>query len=154
MKRGLLLASAAALLAVVAVAAQKLHLLSPPIVGHVSCDDWRDCRAASREFAALVQRRIPTGSNQSLVENELLKQGFHHLPPSITRCYTWKEQKPLGVEMIDCPRWDSEWNPRHYLSYDFAGPLPVCGRNVSVLWSSDRAGKIIHIEGYYQITCL
>ena len=155
MKRGLLLAGAGVLLVVIAVALQKLHFLPPPIVGDAYCNDWRDCSEASREFAATVQQRFPIGSNQDLVESELLKQGFHHLPSSITRCYSWKELAPIGLESMECPRWDLKWNPRHYLGYDFGGSLwPPCGKNVAVIWSSDGYGTITHIEGYYRVTCL
>ena len=125
----------------------------PPILGHIQCDDLRDCRAASREFTVVVQRRFPIGSSQSALEAELLRQGFHRITPQIARCSLPGESKEIGKSYIDCPPWDSNWNPRNYLAYDLT-LLSVCGHNIVVLWSSDAKGKITHIEGHYDVTCL
>jgi hypothetical protein len=154
MKRKLLLVGAVALLVAIVIAAQKSHLRPPPVVGNIYCNNAADCNAATRRFTAAVQQRFPIGSKQNLLEIELLKQGFHHLPESLAKCRGWNESVPIGVETIDCPSWDRNWNPRHHLSYDFTGPMIVCGRNVAVVWSSDQAGNITHVEGYYNITCL
>jgi hypothetical protein len=143
-----------ALALIARAAALAFHWFPPPIMGAIYCDSTYDCRTATRAFTAVVQQRFPVGSSQDEVESALAKQGFHHLPASIKTCVSVGEGAPIGVEVIPCPPWDSNWNPRNYLKYDFSGPLPVCGSAAIVLWSADKRGRIIHIEGYYDVTCL
>jgi hypothetical protein len=125
----------------------------PPIVDGIRCDDWRDCSAASRQFTAAVQRRFPIGSSQAALEAELLRQGFRHLTPAIARCSLPGEAGEIGKLMIECPSWDAHWNPKNDLARGL-DVLSVCGHNVAVRWSADAKGKITHIEGSYEVTCL
>jgi len=142
------------LLAIPAFFAATLGSCSPPpILGHIQCNDLRDCSAASREFTAAVQRRFPIGSSQIALETELGRQGFRRVIPPIARCSLPGESHGRGETFIDCPPWDSNWNPRNSLTRDLTF-LSACGRNVSVEWSSDAKGKITHVEGYYDMTCL
>jgi hypothetical protein len=71
---------------------------------------------------------------------------------SITTCLPRGQEAPIGKLVIECPAWDSNWNPRNYLAYGWGGP--PCGNELSVKWSADKSGKITHLEGFYDYTCL
>jgi hypothetical protein len=135
-----------------ALASTLPHFWPPPILGDIRCDDWRGCGNASRAFTSVLRNNFPVGTRGDVLQAELLKQGFHHLPSSITKCLPRGELAPIGVKYVQCPAWDANWNPRNDLVYGW-GWFP-CGSQVGVAWSEDRNGKISHIEGYYDYTCL
>ena len=152
----ILIAAAAATLTFSDSARLVVGLLLSPLFdpGPPSIFSDKDCTAdgsCSTRFNALLHQQFPPGTPAKILEEKLSAQGFHHLSSKIKNC-TMPGDAPEGVEVIDCPKWDSNWNPRHYLEYHWgSGP---CGRDINVLWSEDRKGRIAHLEGGYNYACL
>jgi hypothetical protein len=126
--------------------------LPPPIADGIKCDSWRNCGEASRAFANILHRRFPLGTHEDVLRSALYAQGFHPLPSSIATCLPPGREAPVGKLVIECPAWDLSWNPRNDLVYGWGGP--PCGSELSVKWSSDKNGKITHLEGNYDYACL
>ena len=128
------------------------HTSPPPIAENVKCENWRNCREASYAFTQILRKRFPFGTHDRVLRTALLDQGFSGLPASITSCLPHGQEAPVGKMVIECPAWDPSWNPENYLAYGW-GVAP-CGSQLSVKWSADKKGKITHLEGYYDYTCL
>jgi hypothetical protein len=124
----------------------------PPISDGIRCADWKNCSEASRAFADILHRRFPLGTHEDVLKSRLSAQGFRPLPLSITNCLPPTREAPIGKLVIECPSWDLNWNPRNELVYGWGGP--PCGSELSVKWSADKSGKITHLEGAYDYTCL
>ncbi|HXC55053.1 MAG TPA: hypothetical protein VNU97_07145 [Rhizomicrobium sp.] len=128
------------------------HFFPPPMADGIKCDNWRNCSQANAAFTEVLRRRFPLGTPENVLRSTLLAQGFRTLPVSITACLPRGQEAPIGKLVIECPAWDFNWNPRDYLAYGWGGP--PCGTDLSVKWSADKSGKITHLEGYYDYTCL
>lgn len=60
--------------------------------------------------------------------------------PPIARCSLPGEIGEIGKPMVECPPWDSRWNPKNDLVRGL-DVLSVCGHNVAVIWSADAGGE-------------
>jgi len=128
------------------------RLLPPPITDGITCTNVRSCDEANRAFTVILRRRFPVGSHENALRSALVSQGFRPLPSSITTCLPRGRQPIIGKMVIDCPAWDPNWSPRNYLQYGWG--RPPCGSELNVMWSVDASGRIAHIEGRYDYTCL
>jgi hypothetical protein len=124
----------------------------PAIAGNISCDDWRNCAHASRQFDEIIQHRFPIGMPQQALEMALLDQRFVRDTNMPKTCTPRGVRNPVGVLTIDCPDWDQNWNPKNELVYHW-GRFP-CGSTAGVRWSADRTGRIVHREGFLDYACL
>ncbi|HXC55497.1 MAG TPA: hypothetical protein VNU97_09390 [Rhizomicrobium sp.] len=124
----------------------------PAIAGNISCNDWRNCDHASRQFDEIVEHRFPIGMSQQAVEAALLGQHFERYAFMPKTCTPRGARSPVGVLTVECPDWDQRWNPKNELVYHW-GRIP-CGSTVGVRWSADRVGRIVHREGYFYYACM
>ena len=124
----------------------------PPIAGNIDCNDWRNCGPASRKFDDIVARRFPLGTPQQTLEAALLEQNFGRDPNMPKTCTPAGANAGIGVLTVTCPDWDAHWDPKNELVYHW-GRFP-CGSTAGVRWSADRAGRLTHIEGYFDYACL
>ena len=136
------------LFALVAIGACK-----PPIAKDIHCFDWHGCTEDHTKFDEVVQRRFPVGSSQTELERDLVSQGFKRDDRVPAKCLKKREAAEIGTAVINCPDWDQNWNSSNRLVHH-SMVLPLCGREFAVRWSSDKAGKLTHVEGYYDVTCL
>jgi hypothetical protein len=128
-----------------------LHVINknrhPPriVEGHISDDDWRDKRGASRKFTILLQEKFPAGTDESLLKSELLKEGFNPLSSQgRIQCQVPIQTKRIGWVSATCTY------PATVLEYHWSGPLiDICGDDLFVSWSIDDGAKIVRIEGEY-----
>jgi hypothetical protein len=146
-------------LAVLIVLAQErltragVHFFPPPLADGLRCNNWHTCSEQSQAFTAILLRRFPLGSKVDVLKSALLAQGFgRFLPTSITACLPHGQEAPIGKMVIECPEWDANWNPRNDLEYHWGGPL--CGSGLIVRWSSNKGGRIAHLDGNYDYACL
>jgi hypothetical protein len=94
--------------------------------------------------------RFPLGSDQRLLERDLIIQKFRRYSPGITHCRKPGEILPLRVTGIDCPSWDLNWNPQHDLWYwNCERSYLVCEYYARVIWSANSRGQITHIQAGY-----
>ena len=148
-----LLILVAVMASVIVVASRNgVRFFEPPIASGIYCFDPLHCGEASRALTHILLRRFPLGTHEDVLRSALTAQGFRSLPSSISACVPRGKVPPIGIFAIDCPAWDPEWNPRNYLAYGWG--WHVCGHGVNVMWSSDKAGRITHLEGHYDYTCL
>lgn len=150
MKRAWIVVLIAILLALAALPLAKGN--GPKIARGLDCENWRNCADASRKFNTALNKRFPVGSDAKILRSVLLGQGFRQLPSSIVRCLKDKEFGPVGELVIQCPSWDQNWNPRNELVYDWGWLL--CGKEVGAGWSEDNEGRLTHLEGFVEMSCL
>jgi hypothetical protein len=127
---------------------------TPSLLDGIECDDWRDCSIASHKLTNILRAEFPLGTSEAALESALRAQGFEHLPTSITHCTRPGGHTPYGAKAIACPAWDANWDPKHYLKYQSGGPGLFCSHGADVLWSSDKKGRLTHLEAYYVVACL
>jgi hypothetical protein len=125
---------------------------APKFARGLTCDNWRNCDGATQKFDASLHKRFPVGTSAQNLKSVMFAQGFHHLSSPVAKCLKDGEESPVGKLTIRCPSWDQNWDPRNELVYQW-GWLP-CGKQVSVRWSEDGEGRLIHLEGRYDMTCL
>ena len=125
----------------------------PAIFSAIHCDqnDWQH-NACSVAFDKTVQQEFHTGTPVGKLKMILSEQRFKPEDDGITRCTHPGDPTPNGVPVFACPSWDQNWYPKNRLVYHWG--KPPCGKTVSVMWSSDKTGKISHIEGEYYLACL
>jgi hypothetical protein len=139
--------------ALASIAFGSARLSPPPITEGIACNNWRNCGKEDQAFNAVLSRRFPLGSKASNLRAALIAQGFFDpLPSAIKTCSPAGESGQVGQEMIECPAWDENWNPHNFLEH--SSGIGPCGRNVIVQWSSDKNGKITHIEGAFDNVCI
>jgi hypothetical protein len=124
----------------------------PEMIGDIRCDDWRSCVRQNQAVDAIFRKRFPVGTPAKNLEATLSKEGFRHFGPVLDRCSAPGDVEAVGKVYIPCPNWDAHWKPKNHLIYGW-GSLP-CGSSIGVLWSTDRTGRVMHTEGYYDYGCL
>ena len=124
----------------------------PPIVaGLISDDDLRDQDRASRKFTALLQQKLPVGTDESTLKLQLAREGFKPLSESYlnkTECQPPIQIEPFGTISVTC----TYTYPEKILQYRWGGP--ICSSSLFAMWSTDDGGKITRIEGQYYGACL
>jgi hypothetical protein len=125
----------------------------PPILADIHCASRTDCRAASEKFNQVVHAMYPVGSNQDLLDRDLLSERFTQQHKGITRCSKRTDVPIVGKTVVGCPAWDTNWNPQHALWYWTCDVGEVlCNRYAGVVWSSDAQGHITYLQAYYEVT--
>jgi hypothetical protein len=108
--------------------------------------DWRN---SGKVFNTAIQKTYPPGTPTRRLISELSAQGFIRTTSTATKCRVYPSQ---NNSQPYCPDWDTNWNPHNELTYTWFR-IP-CDHHMRVRWSSDAAGRIAHIEGYYGTACL
>jgi hypothetical protein len=116
----------------------------PPAIaeGHITNKDWLHWEDASKKFTAILVRKFPAGTSETVLKSTLLAQGFEApSPPSpalIVGCIPEGKPKPVGRSYTLCPNWDV----KRTLEYDWGG-LPAASMYRFLGWPTLKTG--LHI---------
>lgn len=135
-----------------ALATQRWRWLPPPIADDIKCKSWRDCREASERITLILNRQFVAGTPSRMLTSKLLAEGFHKRSIILHSCLPPGQAGRVGQTVIQCPNWDSNWNPNNELVFEWSG-VP-CGNEISVRWSADKKERLVHLQGYFDEVCL
>jgi hypothetical protein len=130
---------------IVAPLVQNWH---PPAVanGQITTEDWGHWDAASRKLTAVLERKFPTGTNETGLKSTLLGQGFKPPPSPPPDCLPRGQPAPVGRAYTPC------YETSNILQYDW-GHFP-CRETITVWWTTGDNGEVTYINGSYHGACL
>jgi hypothetical protein len=124
----------------------------PPILAGIDCTKENVCQRQNQALTARLLRKYPIGSNQDILDRDLMFQGFQRTYKGITRCTKKDDPPKIGVTQVDCPADNPNWNPKQSVWFATCGGAFVCNRWASVHWSSDGQGRITSLHAGYTVT--